>query len=144
MKDAEDCPITGLSLTSSGYSSSYATGDGSGTTMYSRTEYSGEMPINAIQIFLSASNRGSCYGLGAGQGNYDGSGKSLAYTNQYPDTCKKSDTRFQILDSLGEEEYLGNHFENEAACTGATVTDDYIATGTVCDASPFTSSECMV
>ena len=149
------CPVTGATsatTTPSGYSASSMQATSETTSWYTRSQYSGEMPINQIKIVLlddsEGGKRGDCFGTGKSQTSYGGKADSYDYTEDYPKKCSKSDDRWVSIDTLTETALLTNHFILEANCTGATTTDDYVSTSTMCTAgnggTTNTNPDCMV
>ena len=150
VKNGETCPITGALMSGTtpiGYSAFTAAADGK--SLYTRSAYDGEMPINEliVALYTEGGRRGDCYGTGASQKRYGDPGTSYGYINDYPRACLKSDTRWGVVDSQLEAEYLLDNFADTTNCTSAVSNydKDYIATGIKCSATTaIQDTNCMV
>jgi hypothetical protein len=156
VKDSELCPITGLDVsatTPEGFDASTATATGNGMSWFSRSSYTGEMPINQLSVALYKidGKRGDCYGEdGVSQEKFGDGGASYGYINQYPSACGKVDNRWEVTDSQAESLFLQDNFDDNTLCTSSTQTADFIGSGTKCtvlagniSGTPTSNTNCM-
>jgi len=143
------CPATGATAdtsTPSGYAAASAIATSDTTSWFTRVSYAGEMPINEVTLALwdPDGKRGDCYGSGADQSSYVGSGRSYDYANDYPSECTRRDIRWEVLDLNAESEVLSANFDLQPSCTDTTDKLDYISTGTKCGTTPTSDPDCSV
>lgn len=101
-----------------------------------------KLPIVDLHFALVGGSRGVCYGTDRRlQTEYDGRGRWStpdAYQSSYPDSCDRSDTRYEVISSWDEGDFLEHNFWKQSECANVTSNPNYQETGIVCSSSSYT------